>query len=137
MSGVANQRRPSSTDFPVPRGWTSQAAEFADMIAIRVVALIEQRAYRANPELATAAEVAQALGVSTSWIYANKRRLGAIRLGDGPKARLRFDLEQVKRAVRAEHEQHRQEARRRRSAGHYQLPPDVEVLQGRSSAAGG
>jgi hypothetical protein len=109
----------------------------ADMIAVRVVALIEHRAYGTHAELATAAEVAQALGVSTSWVYANKRRLGAIRLGEGPKARLRFDLEQAKRAVRAEHEQHRQEARRHRSAGDCHLPADVEMLRGRRSAAGG
>ena len=109
----------------------------ADMIAVRVVALIEHRAYGTHAELATAAEVAQALGVSTSWVYANKRRLRAIRLGEGPKARLRFDLEQAKRAVRAEHEQHRQGARRRRSAGDCRLPADVEMLHGRRSAAGG
>ena len=109
----------------------------ADMIAVRVVALIEHRAYGAQVELATAAEVAQAFGVSTSWVYANKRRLGAIRLGEGPKARLRFELEQAKRAVRAEHEQHRQKARSRRSPSDCRLPADVEMLQGRRSAAGG
>jgi hypothetical protein len=137
MSGIADQERAFAGDLPVPRRWPSQAAELADMIAIRVVALIEHLAHGANPELATAAEVAQALGVGTSWVYANKRRLGAIRLGEGPKARLRFDLEQAKRAVRAEREQHRQASCQRRTARDCRLPEDVEMLQGRRYAAGG
>lgn len=31
------------------------------------------------------------VGVSIDWVYANARALGAIRLGSGPRARLRFD----------------------------------------------
>jgi len=29
--------------------------------------------------------------MSPKWVYAHQRRLGVIKLGDGPKARLRFD----------------------------------------------
>ncbi len=39
--------------------------------------------------------VAEALSVSPGWVYERAGELGAIRLGDGPKARLRFDLEAV------------------------------------------
>lgn len=42
--------------------------------------------------LVDAAAVAAALGVSRGMIYEHADRLGARRLGDGPKPRLRFDL---------------------------------------------
>jgi hypothetical protein len=41
--------------------------------------------------LLTVAEVAERLKMSPKWVYAHQRRLGVIKLGDGPKARLRFD----------------------------------------------
>ncbi len=41
--------------------------------------------------LIDAAEVARRHGTTREWAYENAERLGAIRLGDGPKARLRFD----------------------------------------------
>jgi hypothetical protein len=46
---------------------------------------------REGPRLLTVAAVSQEFGVSTDWVYANAGRLGAIRLGSGPRARLRFD----------------------------------------------
>ncbi len=49
-------------------------------------------------QLMTVAEVAAQLQMKPKWVYANQHRLGAIKLGDGPKARLRFDA----RAVAAE-----------------------------------
>jgi hypothetical protein len=39
----------------------------------------------------TVAEVADRLKMTPKWVYAHQRRLGVIKLGDGPKARLRFD----------------------------------------------
>lgn len=38
-------------------------------------------------------------GVSVDYVYAHADRLGAIRLGGGPKARLRFDLAEVERRL--------------------------------------
>jgi hypothetical protein len=46
---------------------------------------------REGPRLLRVVEVSEEFGVSTDWLYANARRLGAIRLGSGPRARLRFD----------------------------------------------
>jgi hypothetical protein len=85
--------------------------------------------------LATAREVAERYGVSLSWVYANKRRLGAILLGDGPRARLRFDLERVAQAVGApaggpSKPKRRRRGRPRKTA----LPPGVELLQARGRA---
>ena len=42
-----------------------------------------------------AARVAAHLGVSRCWVYEHAGELGACRLGSGPKARLRFTLEQA------------------------------------------
>ena len=40
--------------------------------------------------LLSASQVAARLGVDRSWVYAHADELGAIRLGDGPRPRLRF-----------------------------------------------
>jgi hypothetical protein len=47
-----------------------------------------------------AAEVARVLGVERDWVYAHARELGAVRLGGG-QGRLRFDLQEITRAVAA------------------------------------
>ena len=39
--------------------------------------------------------VAETYGVSRDFVYAHADELGAIRLGSGPRARLRFDLLEV------------------------------------------
>jgi hypothetical protein len=41
--------------------------------------------------LIDAGELARRTGISRTWIYQHAAELGAIRLGDGPRARLRFD----------------------------------------------
>ena len=66
---------------------------FVDAVARRVVELLREEGAvsRQGPRLLTVAAVAQEFGVSTDWVYANARWLGAIRLGSGPRARLRFD----------------------------------------------
>lgn len=68
--------------------------ELIDAVARRVLELVGERDTgngSAPSGLLTVGEVAQRLRVSTKWVYAHQRRLGAIKLGDGPKARLRFD----------------------------------------------
>jgi hypothetical protein len=51
--------------------------------------------------LVTAAGVAKRYAVSRDYVYAHAAELGAIRLGTGPRARLRFDLETVAAALSA------------------------------------
>lgn len=75
-----------------------------------IAAIVEQTARRtvellgcARPEtpplrLVDAVTLAGALGVDRSYIYAHADELGAVRLGDGPKSRLRFDLEAARAA---------------------------------------
>lgn len=63
-----------------------------EMLALRVAELLEQRgARRATGGLVDGAELARRLGTDRSWVYSHAEELGAIRLGTGPKARLRFD----------------------------------------------
>ncbi len=61
-----------------------------DAVARRVVELLGT-ADAADPLWVDAAEVARRFGVARSWVYAQAARLGAVRLGHGPRARLRFD----------------------------------------------
>ena len=107
-----------------------------EAIAERVVErLTHETRPRARIGLATAGDVAELYAVSVSWVYANKSRLGAVVLGDGPKARLRFDLERVAQALgtRADMPSERPSRRRRRprKAG---LPPGIVLLRARGRA---
>jgi hypothetical protein len=70
-------------------------AELVDAIARVVVQLGRSSASTSAPELLTVAEVAGRLRVSAKWVYAHQHELGPIRLGDGPRARLRFDADVV------------------------------------------
>jgi hypothetical protein len=61
-----------------------------ESLARRVVQLIGH----ADPPgdcLMTASQVAAKLGVDRSWVYAHASELGVVRLGSGPRPRLRFD----------------------------------------------
>ena len=105
------------------------AEQVADLVAApRRLGLVDARA------------VAEELGVARDWVYANADRLGAVRLGDGPRARLRFDLERARRALVATNAdeptpdpagQARTPARtvRRRAT------PGVALIRGRSARA--
>jgi hypothetical protein len=93
--------------------------EFLEQVARRVIALLDERALddaelaellgdgiqRAGGdrrrELLTVAQIAQKYGVHPSWVYAHKRELGAVPLGDGPRPRLRFDPHVVADRLRA------------------------------------
>src|SRR5918992_2672610 len=69
-----------------------------DLIAQRVLQLLGDR-NGDEIQLLTVPQVARRFQVHPSWVYANARRLGALRLGPGPKAPLRFDQRRVALAV--------------------------------------
>lgn len=73
--------------------------ELAEMVARRVVELLQER--WAPGALMDAAEVGVRYGVERSWVYEHADELGAVRLGDGPRARLRFDPRRVEEAIAA------------------------------------
>ena len=70
-----------------------------DAIARRVVELLEQRGLRRH-ELVDAAELARRFGIERSWVYTHAIELGAVKLGNGAKPRLRFDPEIAARVLR-------------------------------------
>lgn len=71
----------------------------AERAAHHVVQLLERPSPGAY-QLLDPKELAAALNVSLDYVYAHAAHLGAMRLGDGPKARLRFDLQTAQRAMR-------------------------------------
>lgn len=110
--------------------------EDIEAIAERVVERLSQaNRPRDGIVLATAANVAQLYGVSVSWVYANKSRLGAVVLGDGPKARLRFDLERIAQILGESAAAPSERPRRRRGRPRKtSIPPGVELIQPRARA---
>lgn len=104
-----------------------------EAIAERVVErLTEQTKAPGTIGLASAGQVAKLYGVTPSWVYANKNRLGAVKLGDGPRARLRFDLERVEEELHPRRASHSQPAPRKPGRPRKSLlPPGVELLNGR------
>ncbi len=71
----------------------------ADAIAERVAEIVGARSMTFG--LVDARELAEQLGVSIDFVYAHATELGAMRLGSGPKARIRFDLDEARRALEA------------------------------------
>jgi hypothetical protein len=81
-----------------------------EQIAQRVAQLLhEQRHEQADARpaparLLDATQLARHLGVTRTWVYEHAQQLGAIRLGTGAKARLRFDLDTATVAIKSPHE---------------------------------
>lgn len=69
-----------------------------EAISRRVVELLDGKGLRRR-ELVDAAELARRLGIERSWVYSHAIELGAVKLGEGPKPRLRFDPEIADRVV--------------------------------------
>jgi hypothetical protein len=75
--------------------------ESIEAVARRVADLLRGEKPAAASELLTAADVARRFGVDRAWVYGHSGELGAVRLGDGPRGRLRFDPERVRKALDA------------------------------------
>jgi hypothetical protein len=72
---------------------TSRELLLADAIAERVSELL--RIEPTHRQLVDAVTVAAALGVSRDCVYAHAAELGGERIGNGPRGRLRFDLDRA------------------------------------------
>ena len=70
------------------------ADRLSGAIVARVVEVLREEGLSPRPSEATAwldaQEVAQRLGVSREWVYEHADELGALRIGSGPRPRLRF-----------------------------------------------
>jgi hypothetical protein len=87
-------------------------ADSIDAIAQRVAAILQSEPLPTREQLMTATDVAARFGVSRTWVYDNAERLGAIRLGTGSRARLRFDPNRVGEFIQAEPNSRERSARR-------------------------
>lgn len=88
----------------------SDVDAIADAIAQKIGEIVAARPTTFG--LVDARELAEELGVSIDYVYAHAAELGAMRLGSGPKARIRFDLDRARQSLEA---QPRGPSRRRRS----------------------
>jgi hypothetical protein len=77
-------------------------ADSIDAIAKRVADILRSESLLTRERFVTATDVAARFGVSRTWVYDNAERLGAIRLGTGSRARLRFDPKRVSELLQAE-----------------------------------
>jgi hypothetical protein len=91
----ADDTAAASPDNAIP---TEVDLKLVDLIAQRVLQMLGDQGDD-EVQLLTVAQVARRFQVHPSWVYANARRLGALRLGSGPKAPLRFDPDRVALAV--------------------------------------
>lgn len=74
------------------------ADALADRVVERLAALLENRP---AGDLIDAAEVARRFNVDRTWVYDHADELGAIRLGNGDRPRLRFDAAVVVESLAA------------------------------------
>ena len=107
---------------------------FVEAVARRVVDLLHEEglASERRPRLLTVAQVASEFGVSADWLYANAEALGAIRMGRGPRARLRFDRNEIGDRIAALASPKRRNVETPRSDGARLLP-----IRGRRGRVGG
>src|SRR3954466_2074253 len=86
-------------DFPFRRESAVRLdADDIEAVAARVVALLRDGT-EGDRHYVDAATLARILGVRRGWVYSRARELGGVRLGDGPRAPLRFDIERVRVAL--------------------------------------
>ena len=79
---------------------SAQQTALVEAIASRVVELLSlPQPVQPPRRLLSAAELAGELGVGRSFVYQHADELGAVRLGEGSKPRLRFDPERARSAV--------------------------------------
>jgi hypothetical protein len=94
----------SRNEWPATAGTVLLAPDdieaIAERAAHRVIQLLERRGPGAF-QLLEPKQLAHALNVSLDYVYAHAADLGVMRLGEGPKARLRFDLQTARTAMRS------------------------------------
>jgi hypothetical protein len=94
----SKRRRQEARAEPPTRMHPADLERLADMIASRLAELpVEPPA----GELVDAQEVARRVNVAPRWVRDHAAELGAVRVGDGPRPRLRFDPASVAEALTA------------------------------------
>jgi hypothetical protein len=102
------QARVSTRWARVRRAAAELTPDAIEQIAQRVAQLLrhERLDTEQAPEAATglmdAGQLARQLGLTRAWVYQHAAELGAIRVGTGPRARLRFDPNTVAAALNSQ-----------------------------------
>lgn len=78
-----------------------QLGRLADLVADRVADQLADRE-QPTPALVDAATLARELAVSRQLIYERADELGAVRIGNGSRPRLRFDVDRARAALQGE-----------------------------------
>jgi hypothetical protein len=92
---LSRRRGLGATTRRVEVGLTPEAVE---QVAQRVAQLLRAEPAPEQRPL-TAGQLAHHLGVERSWVYKHTHLLGGERIGDGPRAQWRFELEVAKAAL--------------------------------------
>ena len=131
--------RPSSRLTRARRAVAELPPDAVEQVARRVVELLRHDSQAVSdeptttPDLVDAGVLARHFGLTRTWVYENAAQLGAIPVGDGPRPRLRFDLETATQAFRSRQRRNepisaadkpRPTPRRRRPS----TPPPVPLL---------
>lgn len=74
-------------------------AEWVEALAWRLAEILREEHRPPAARLVDAATLAAELGVTRSWVYEHRERLGVVRLGTGAKPRLRFDVHTAREAL--------------------------------------
>jgi hypothetical protein len=126
---AANEERKPDGDLV---GLPANADDLVEAVARRVVELL--RGESSAPQFVTAAELARLLSLERGWVYAHANELGAIRLGAGPRSRLRFDVARAAAALEEGRDPLQQKPTLRPRRGRprkTRLPAGVAPLRGR------
>lgn len=86
--------------------------EVAERIAERVLAILAAQPTAAAGQTVDATTLATHLGVTRGFVYEHAQQLGGVRLGNGPRPRLRFDLTRALEAWNARSTSERSQAPR-------------------------
>jgi excisionase family DNA binding protein len=85
-------------------------AESVEAVARRVADLLREDT--PTTDMLTVAEVARRFRVSRDYVYRHADELGAVRVGNGSRPRLRFDLDRVAEALTSRSEDRESDARK-------------------------
>jgi hypothetical protein len=114
--------------------------EDIELLAQRVADLLAAQAMESRQmgQLVDAAAVARLLGVSRATVYAKADELGAIRIGSGKRARLRFDPARIVAGHLAANTDQNTTPRRRPSRRRSKRPnSELLPIRGRRNRTGG
>jgi hypothetical protein len=101
-----------------------------DAIATRLADLLAERS-GTDRRLVSAATLARQLELDARWVREHARELGGVQLGDGPKARWRFDPVEARNRLAAR----RQEPSAQRASRNVEQFPTVRPRRRRRSEA--